>query len=61
MQKPLKTLFKLSLILCLLSPLNSFSDISKAFPDMTDVFPILTFIMNQKSLKSSLVTKTKCC
>ena len=51
MQKPLKTLFKLSLILCLLSPLNSFSDISKAFPDMTDVFSDIDFYNESKELE----------
>ena len=51
MQKPLQTLFKLSLILCLLSPLNSFSDISKAFPDMTDVFSDIDFYNESKELE----------
>ena len=51
MRKPLKTLFKLSLILCLLSPLNSFSDISKAFPDMTDVFSDIDFYNESKELE----------
>ena len=59
MQKPLKTLFKLSIILCLLSPLNSFSDISKAFPDMTNVFTDIDFYNESKELEKFTDYKDK--
>ena len=59
MQKPLKTLFRLSLILCLLSPLNSFSDISEAFPDMSDVFSDIDFYNESKELEKFVGYKDK--
>ena len=59
MQKPLKTLFKLSLILYLLSPVNSFSDLSKAFPDMTDVFFDIDFYNESKELEKFVGYKDK--
>ena len=49
--KRLKTAFKLFLILCLSSPLNSLPDISKAFPDMTDVFSDIDFYNESKELE----------
>ena len=36
---------------CSNSPLNSFSDISKAFPDMTDVFDNISFYNESKELE----------
>jgi len=59
MRKPLKTLFRLSLILCLLSPLNSFSDISKAFPDMSHVFSDIDFYNESKELEKFVGYKDK--
>ena len=47
----LKVSLKLSLALILFSPLNSFSDISKAFPDMTDVFSDISFYNKAKELE----------
>ena len=49
--KRLKTASKLLIVLCLTSPLNSFSDISKAFPDMTDVFTDVNFYNDSKELE----------
>ena len=49
--KRLKTAFKLFIILCLSSPLNSFSDISRAFPDMTNVFSDINFYNESKELE----------
>ena len=49
--KQLKTAFKLFIILCLSSPLNSFSDISRAFPDMTNVFSDINFYNESKELE----------
>ena len=59
MQKPLKILVKLPLILFLLSPLNSLSDISKAFPDMTDVFTDVNFYNGSKELENFIGYKDK--
>ena len=47
----LKTALKFSIIFCLLSPLNTFSDISKAFPDMTEVFDNISFYNESKELE----------
>ena len=49
--KRLKTALKIPMILCLLSPLNSFSDISRAFPDMSDVFTDVSFYNDSKELE----------
>ena len=49
--KKLKTTLKFSLIICLLIPFKSFSDISKAFPDMTDVFDNVSFYNESRELK----------
>ena len=49
--KRLKTAFKLFIILCLSSPLNSFSDISRAFPDMTSVFTNIDFYNESRELE----------
>ena len=49
--KRLKTALKIPMILCLLSPLNSFSDISSAFPDMSDVFTDVSFYNDSKELE----------
>ena len=57
--KRLKTAFKLFIILCLSSPLNSFSDISKAFPDMTDVFSDIDFYNESKELEKFIGYKDK--
>ena len=57
--KRLKTAFKLSIILCLLSPLTSLSDISKAFPDMTDVFTDVNFYNDSKELENFIGYKDK--
>ena len=47
----LKLLLKLSLLTFFLSPLNSISDISKAFPDMTDVFTNIRFYNEARELE----------
>ena len=57
--KRLKTAFKLFIILCLLSPLTSLSDISKAFPDMTDVFTDVSFYNDSKELENFIGYKDK--
>ena len=57
--KRLKTAFKLFIILCLSSPLNSFSDISKAFPDMTNVFTDIDFYNESKELEKFTDYKDK--
>ena len=57
--KRLKTAFKLFIILCLSSPLNSFSDISKAFPDMTNVFTDIDFYNESKELDKFIDYKDK--
>ena len=57
--KRLKTAFKFSIFLCLLSPLNSLSDISKAFPDMTDVFTDVNFYNDSKELEKFIGYKNK--
>ena len=57
--KRLKTAFKLFIILCLSSPLNSFSDISKAFPDMTNVFTDIDFYNESKELEKFVGYKDK--
>ena len=57
--KRLKTSLKISAILCLLSPLNSLSDISKAFPDMTDVFTDINFYNDSKELENFTGYKDK--
>ena len=57
--KRLKTAFKLFIILCLSSPLNSFSDISKAFPDMTNVFSDIVFYNESKELEKFIGYKDK--
>ena len=43
MAKRLKTAFKFSMFIALMTPLSTYSDISKAFPDMTDVFENVGF------------------
>ena len=57
--KRLKTAFKLFIILCLTSPLSSFSDISKAFPDMTNVFSDIVFYNESKELEKFIGYKDK--
>ena len=57
--KPLKTAFKLFIVLCLSSPLNSFSDISKAFPDMTNVFTDIDFYNQSQELEKFTGYKDK--
>ena len=57
--KRLKTAFKLFIVLCLSSPLNSFSDISKAFPDMTNVFTDIDFYNGSKELEKFIGYKDK--
>ena len=57
--KRLKTSLKISVILCLLSPLTSLSDISKAFPDMTDVFTDVNFYNDSKELENFTGYKDK--
>ena len=57
--KRLKTSLKISVILCLLSPLTSLSDISKAFPDMTDVFTDVNFYNDSKELENFIGYKDK--
>ncbi len=47
----LKLLLKLSLLAFFLSPLNSISDISKAFPDMTNVFTNIRFYNEARELE----------
>ena len=59
MAKRLKTAFKFSMILCLLSPINSLSDISKAFPDMTNVFTDIDFYNESKELEKFIGYKDK--
>ena len=46
-----KLLFKFLLVIYLLIPLNSFSDISKAFPDMTDIFTDISFYNESRELE----------
>ena len=46
-----KLLIKFLLVIYLLIPLNSFSDISKAFPDMTDIFTNISFYNESKELE----------
>ena len=59
----LKQVGGLSLInfifLCFSIPLNSFSDISKAFPDMTNVFTDIDFYNESKELEKFLGYKDK--
>ena len=57
--KRLKTAFKFSMILCLLSPINSLSDISEAFPDMTNVFTDIDFYNDSKELEKFIGYKNK--
>ena len=57
--KRLKTAFKFFMILCLLSPINSLSDISKAFPDMTNVFTDIDFYNDSKQLEKFIGYKDK--
>ena len=57
--KRLKSAFKLFIILCLISPLSSFSDISKAFPDMTNVFSDIVFYNESKELEKFIGYKDK--
>ena len=40
---PLKKVLRLTLFIALMTPLSTYSDISKAFPDMTDVFENVGF------------------
>ena len=40
---PLKKVLRLTLFIALMTPLSTYSDISKAFPDMTDVFDNVGF------------------
>ena len=58
-QKRLKKTFILSIILCLLNPLSSLSDISKAFPDMTNVFSDIDFYNDSKELNNFVGYKDK--
>ena len=51
LQNKLKLLLKFSLILYFLIPLKTFSDISKAFPDMTDVFTNISFYNEARELE----------
>ena len=51
LQNKLKLLLKFSLAIYFLIPLNSFSDISKAFPDMTDVFANVSFYNEARELE----------
>ena len=46
-----KLLIKFLFVIYLLIPLNSFSDISKAFPDMTDIFTNISFYNESKELE----------
>ena len=46
-----KLLIKFLLVIYLLIPLNSFSDISKAFPDMTDIFTNISFYNESRELE----------
>ena len=46
-----KLLIKFLLVIYLLIPLNSFSDISKAFPDMTDIFTDISFYNESRELE----------
>ena len=57
--KQLKTAFKLFIVLCLLSPLNALSDVSKAFPDMTNVFTEIDFYNESKELEKFIAYKDK--
>ena len=57
--KRLKTVFKIFIILCFSIPLNSFSDISKAFPDMTNVFTDIDFYNESKELEKFIDYKDK--
>ena len=57
--KRLKTAFKFFMILCLLSPINSLSDISEAFPDMTNVFTDIDFYNDSKELEKFIGYKNK--
>ena len=57
--KRLKTAFKIFIILCFSIPLHSFSDISKAFPDMTDVFSDIDFYNESKELEKFVGYKDK--
>ena len=57
--KRLKTAYKLFIILCLSSPLNSFSYISKAFPDMTNIFTDIDFYNESKELEKFIGYKDK--
>ena len=57
--KRLKTAFKIFIILCFSIPLNSFSDISKAFPDMTNVFTDIDFYNESKELEKFIDYKDK--
>ena len=51
LQNKLKSLLKFSLVIYFLIPLNSYSDISKAFPDMTDVFTDIRFYNESRELE----------
>ena len=46
-----KLLIKFLFVIYLLIPLNSFSDISKAFPDMTDIFTNISFYNESRELE----------
>ena len=52
LKKQIKITVKLSFILFILSPLTSLSDISKAFPDMTDIFTEIDFYNDSKGLEN---------
>ena len=52
LQKHIRITLKFSIIMCVLSPLSSLSDISKAFPDMTDVFTEIDFYNDSRGLEN---------
>ena len=52
LQKQIRITLKFFIIMCVLSPLNSLSDISKAFPDMTDIFTEIDFYNDSEGLEN---------
>ena len=52
LQKHIRITLKFSIIMCVLSPLSSLSDISKAFPDMTDIFTEIDFYNDSRGLEN---------
>ena len=57
--KTTQNIIQIIINLMSLSPLNSFSDISKAFPDMTDVFSDIDFYNESKELEKFIGYKDK--